>query len=290
MKRKTGILLVAGLALTLAALGLQSSHTRPKAGSLFSWNRTAVSAEGIEAVLTVNEQLPLTQLFQEFPLEMLREKTEVQRFVSQLHTQGIDCYALMGDATWALHEQAEEVLSRLILVADYNETSSASQRLRGVVLDIEPYLLPQWDTEDRLTLLQDYADQMVIYYKQAKALNLEVVICLPYWYDQDYAEALEQLISEACDQAAIMNYNRHDEAGQLVREVEYAQRSHKTLIAIYEFIAPGKHGLESNNTYHDASLDELRQAWAGLQEQFPQGKIYPGYHYLEEVQAFLQRQ
>ena len=85
MKRKTGILLVAGLALTLAALGLQSSHTRPKAGSLFSWNRTAVSAEGIEAVLTVNEQLPLTQLFQEFPLEMLREKTEVQRFVSQLH-------------------------------------------------------------------------------------------------------------------------------------------------------------------------------------------------------------
>ena len=67
MKRKTGILLVAGLALTLAALGLQSSHTRPKAGSLFSWNRTAVSAEGIEAVLTVKEQLPLTQLFQRKP-------------------------------------------------------------------------------------------------------------------------------------------------------------------------------------------------------------------------------
>lgn len=145
MKRKTGILISCRTgAYSGGPWELQSSHTRPKAGSLFSWNRTAVSAEGIEAVLTVNEQLPLTQLFQEFPLEMLREKTEVQRFVSQLHTQGIDCYALMGDATWALHEQAEEVLSRLTLVADYNETSSASQRLRGVVLDIEPYLLPQW--------------------------------------------------------------------------------------------------------------------------------------------------
>ncbi|MFR0978575.1 MAG: hypothetical protein ACLSFJ_03765 [Holdemania filiformis] len=104
-------------------------------------------------------------------------------------------------------------------------------------------------------LLRQYAEQMTAYYKYAQKLGLEVVICLPYWYDKDYAAPLEQLIGQACDQAAIMNYNRHDEAGQLAKEAEYAQRYHKTLIHIYEFIAPGKHGLESGNTYHDASLD-----------------------------------
>ena len=267
MKRKTGVVLAASLAVILAAAGLQTSRRHPMAGSLFSWNKTAVSEEGIEAVLTIDEQLPLT-----------------------LHSRGIDCYALMGNSAWALEEQAEEVLTQLNLVYDYNQASSAAQRLRGVVLDIEPYLLPQWDTEDRLMLLRQYAEQMTAYYKYAQKLGLEVVICLPYWYDKDYAAPLEQLIGQACDQAAIMNYNRHDEAGQLAKEAEYAQRYHKTLIHIYEFIAPGKHGLESGNTYHDASLDELRQSWTRLQEQFPQDQIYPGYHYLEEVQAFLERQ
>ena len=49
------------------------------AGSLFSWNKTAVSEEGIEAVLTIDEQLPLTQLFREFPLDMLEEKSEIRQ-------------------------------------------------------------------------------------------------------------------------------------------------------------------------------------------------------------------
>ncbi len=290
MKRKTGVVLAASLAVILAAAGLQTSRRHPMAGSLFSWNKTAVSEEGIEAVLTIDEQLPLTQLFQEFPLDMLEEKSEIRQFISRLHSRGIDCYALMGNSAWALEEQAEEVLTQLNLVYDYNQASSAAQRLRGVVLDIEPYLLPQWDTEDRLMLLRQYAEQMTAYYKYAQKLGLEVVICLPYWYYKVFAAPLEQLIGQACDQAAIMNYNRHDEAGQLAKEAEYAQRYHKTLIHIYEFIAPGKHGLESGNTYHDASLDELRQSWTRLQEQFPQDQIYPGYHYLEEVQAFLERQ
>lgn len=78
MKRKTGVVLAASLAVILAAAGLQTSRRHPMAGSLFSWNKTAVSEEGIEAVLTIDEQLPLTQLFQEFPLDMLEEKSEIR--------------------------------------------------------------------------------------------------------------------------------------------------------------------------------------------------------------------
>lgn len=133
-----------------------------------------------------------------------------------------------------------------------------------------PYLLDEWD-EDADALMRSFASAAQCAYERARQLGLEMILCVPYYYDTTgHASALETLISSACDRVAVMNYYREDEARHIETEAAYAQAYGKGLIHIYELQPPGEHGLQAINTYYGLGADALRQSFRALRWAYPQ--------------------
>lgn len=70
--------------------------------------------------------------------------------VSDLHGRGIKTYALLGSAllntqAYVLPSNRSVAEAMFQRVLDYNTNAAAGARFDGVNLDIEPYLLPEWD-------------------------------------------------------------------------------------------------------------------------------------------------
>jgi hypothetical protein len=71
-------------------------------------------------------------------------KSDLKRFVARASSLGVAVHAVGGGPNWT--EATHRYLgSKLVqLVADYNGTAAANERLQGVQLDIEPYVDPSF--------------------------------------------------------------------------------------------------------------------------------------------------
>ena len=75
------------------------------------------------------------------------------------------------------------------LVGQYNATASAAQRLKGVQLDIEPYVDPSFFDDEQSSLIAYLAtiQDIVASYRQVRtrAVNrgLQLGVAIPFWFD-----------------------------------------------------------------------------------------------------------
>jgi len=74
-------------------------------------------------------------------------------FLRQLKAANITVSALMGEPSWLTPEHRDNLIRKLQLVMDCNETLTDSLRFSAVHLDIEPQSLPEW-SDNKPQLLQ----------------------------------------------------------------------------------------------------------------------------------------
>lgn len=63
----------------------------------------------------------------------------------KMEETGIEVLALMGKAEWAYERDAGTLIEEMRYVAEYNERHRDRGRIQGVMVDVEPYLLDEWD-------------------------------------------------------------------------------------------------------------------------------------------------
>ncbi|MCS7463263.1 hypothetical protein N0M98_24370 [Paenibacillus doosanensis] len=106
-------------------------------------------------------------------------------FIEAASQSGIQVHALDGAPDWVLPAQSDRVAGLVRWVADYNRLAEPSRRFGGVQIDVEPYLLPQWNT-DRERIAAEWLDTVTRFAEEARRQSepLTIGAALPFWLDE----------------------------------------------------------------------------------------------------------
>ena len=235
----------------------------PRPG-IFSWDSDAISPEQAEPMLDWLQAHGFGELYQYIPQQA--EEETVLSFLQSAEASDIQVYLLAGDPAWATGEKAQRVVQTVQRAVAYNQKLEESAQIVGIMMDVEPYLLPQWEQEeDRPEIMHAFVDAMEAGCQAALANNLQFVACIPYYYDKlGLTEYLRDLLQRGCTGIAIMNYNKSNESGQIQTECALAADSGRDVIVIYELQSAGQHGLTENNTYYSDGVPGLKASWKKL--------------------------
>lgn len=280
----------------------QQSSPSPGVAGLFSWNAETVNKTDGELFSLMKNQ-GLTVLYQNFSSKNSRQE-QMSVFVETAMTEGITVYYLTGDSSWGLDPEGIRLCEAVEEAMAYNrrierkfqerrekdgEKWDKIPRLAGIVFDVEPYSLKEWDNNPR-KVMDSFVSGMTKAYALAQEYDLEIIICIPWYYNKKgQQEGLEELIKNGCDSIAVMNYYRGAEIRNIATEVELVQKYNKGLITIYELQKADGKGVKEINTYYNSGLDALKKSYASVVEAYPEQTISVAYHDYQALKEVLKK-
>lgn len=259
---------------------LMSGCTQQSAKSagkgLFSWKKSAVLQERTQLLAIMREQ-EINNLYQAFSSDLTQG--EIKGFLAEAKKASVAVYWLGGSPEWALDNTGKEMCEAISKAIKIKRYAGQENSLKGVILDVEPYLLEEWEDGAQEAIIDSFLEGIRSAYELAKSNKLEFLVCIPYYYDtKGLDRQLETLIRSSCDGIAVMNYYRDKERIHIQTEAEMTAKYHKKLISVYEFQPPGKHGLAEKNTYYNLGIKEAEKNFADLQSAYRDQGIAMGLH------------
>lgn len=181
---------------------------------------------------------------------LLRERPEGYRALNVwLRGEGITPYALLGSAYldtpgYVLPQKRAEAEAMFRRVLDFNASSAPAERFDGVNIDIEPYLLPDWETNRTLRATQylELSRRFVDMRDRAGQGELSLGSATPFWFDavpgivfEGRAKPLSEHVQDVHDYVALMDYRDFADGPDGIlfhaaSELAYADRIGKTLV------------------------------------------------------------
>ena len=130
---------------------------------------------------------------------------ELKIFIKNAHKKKLQVWAVAGDPQAILDSARGNYLSMAAAYGQYNDDAMQTERLDGLQLDIEPYLIPGYQYA-KPEMMEKYAEVVNMTHQAAPTLALDIV--LPFWFNVDdsvMANALDD-ISESISSLTIMDY------------------------------------------------------------------------------------
>ena len=298
------VFLYSVLLLGVPAYALESTGQSPppSAAGLFSWSAETVNKTDGELFKLMKEQ-GLTVLYQNISSKNSRQE-QMSVFVESAMNEGITVYYLTGDASWGLDPGGDRLCEAVKDAVAYNRRIkrkflarreadgkqwSTIPQLAGIVFDVEPYTLKEWD-ENPGKVMDNFVSGMKEAYALAQEYGLEVIVCIPFHYDnKGQQKGLEELIKNGCDSIAVMNYYRGAEVKNIATEVELASKYGKGLITIYELQKADGSSVKEINTYYNSGLAALERSYQNVLEAYPNQTISIAYHDYKALKEVLKK-
>jgi hypothetical protein len=273
---------ILGVLLSGCSLNKASEETR----ALFSWKSSEV-LEGRTELLKTMKELKLNTVYQSFSEDLLEEDISV--FLEEANDKNIDVYLLEGDPEWALEKKAESMCLQVEKAINIKKLAGEDYKIKGILLDVEPYLLEQWEKKkQRKEIMDGFIENMKIAYEKARNNGLEVIACIPYYYDDwEFSNHVEALIVSGCDQLAVMNYYQGKEYEHIEKEAKLLEKYNKNLINIYEMQSPGKHGLIDKNTYYEEGIASVEENFIALKKALEDQQVSIALHDYEALKEVI---
>lgn len=275
------ILFIGILIILLSMNFLNLSNNIPKV-STWVWSEDWLTYT--DDILEFSEQNNIEQLFIQITFEQKQEK--IRNFIRDARINGINIYALQGDSRWAVNH--DDVLDWVKYIHDFNANSLPDERFTGIVLDIEPYLLPQWNSNQQNTV-----EQFVNMIEKVNEVNLTgnqslpIIWTIPFWFDGIHYNSqytLGEWIIKNSDIVAVMDYRNFVEGKDgilyhIEHEMEWANKYDKALIIILE---TEKNDIPKITFSHLGKL-ELMNTMEEINNRFKNNPSYSGIsiHHLE---------
>lgn len=167
------------LCLTLGFLfGFSPAEKKSKA--TWIWQSEMIGTEK-QQILDFSKQNEITLIY--LRIDTTKPYDYYRSFILEATAQGIEVHAVAGHPAWALTKNQMRMMNLVTWVKEYNQSAGQEERIRGIQLDIEPYLLPQWET-DRKRVIGEWQDNIKEFTAEAKKdADLEVSTAMPFWLD-----------------------------------------------------------------------------------------------------------
>ncbi|WP_019122199.1 hypothetical protein [Brevibacillus massiliensis] len=243
-----------------------------------------------QAELVISEPEKILAFAKSHAINLLYVRLDLQQpyeayseFVGKAAAAGIEVHALGGHPGWALEENRDRMLKLVHYVQAYNHSVAKNQQFRGIHLDIEPYVLPDW-YEDTDSVLRQWMDNIEAFVAEAKQEgDLEVSCDLAFWLDGtsvpgDPDMSFSKWIIKQLDHVTIMAFRNYAGGrGGIVHLVEeeigYANELGKELIVAVEMKQSHEGEFVSFYEYGKA---EMERQLAIVTEQLSKQPSYGG--------------
>lgn len=192
--------LVVGIfTLVLAGLAPGALAGEPAQRAVWIWDSPATVAQESAEILGFVEEKGIDVLYLHAP-PGFSEGVDLAAFVAAAYSAGVTVYAMAGTPEWSTDTHA--FTGWVGEVVD-------SGLFSGVVADVEPYLLDDWDSKRRNRLIRSYLNSVAA--ASAAAGDLPFFAAVPFWWDQpqfDYRRAplVEAVIDRVSGGVVVMAY------------------------------------------------------------------------------------
>ncbi|USB35035.1 hypothetical protein [Paenibacillus sp. YPG26] len=223
MKNKGYIfaLLVIIMALVVLIPYLNKQPSAPETKSTWLWDTDLIIDQADDIVRFSKEQgvkIVFLQIGEKVAADQYRS------FISKAKKEKIEVHALNGRPGWALYDNKEEADEFLNWVKDYNASSKPEEQFAGVQFDVEPYLLKQWKSSQKV-VLQEWMRNMRSWSESGKEAGLSVGAAVPFWLNGvnnpngNGKQPMSDWMIDRLDYLAIMAYR--DKADQIYEISEH---------------------------------------------------------------------
>ena len=184
------------------------SHTAPDTQATWVWDATRIETETEEMIAFAKQnEINLIYLHIE-PVDV--SFRAYRTFIRQANAAGIRVEALGGDPYWSYTKNREKIGYLIDWVKAFNNQAAESERFRGIHVDIEPYVLPDWQTDQESIVRQWLENLEYLVVETKKDTNLSVSADLPFWIDELNVPGKAQTVSswmlERLDSITLMAY------------------------------------------------------------------------------------
>jgi hypothetical protein len=126
-------------------------------------------------------------------------------FIKTLSENNIEAFALDGAPKWV---HSMKYLDRMLAWVElYNHSSSENEEFKGIQLDVEPYVLQSWNT-DQKEIVKDFEKLIINASTFAKKEDLQLDVVIPFWFDKINASqsSLAEWVIKHTDSTTVMAY------------------------------------------------------------------------------------
>lgn len=252
--------------------------------SIYSWSEETL-IKGSNELYSALEERNVRALYQSIEDNNMK-KEYLADVITAYNERKIDVYRLIGEPKWTYDiTRPKEKIDQIVA---YNNTVSSSAKIAGVVIDIEPHALDEWE-ENSEELFRTFTYNMIDLYNYAKGKGLTVIVCTPVWFNK-FTEH-EELYSKAGDIFSLMNYTKSGNLTAIKEEVELAKKYNKQLETAAHI---GSEGSEEITSYHNETLELLLSDHQKILERYNYDGLRASYHhfptleYLKNKTIYLQ--
>ncbi|WP_442599854.1 hypothetical protein [Neobacillus sp. D3-1R] len=229
-----------------------TSHEMKKPATFYRstwiWNPFLIQTEPHQ-ILSFSKKEGIKEIYLQINQELPQKR--YMDFIEQAHKEDIRVFALGGEPTWGLESEIQIPLQFLKWIEEYNVGVNQEQQFDGIQFDIEPYLLPNWSS-NQSQIISQWMSVLSQFVEEAHKAELQVSGVLPFWLDQISINHPRQTLSEwiinRFDHIVVMAYRDQAEGPNGIlaiskTEVSYANSIGKPImIAIETMDTPeGKH-------------------------------------------------
>ena len=246
---------------------------------VFSWDHLP-NIKDVECLMDNH----ITEIYQYLRPEYTDQ--EMTDFLETMNDVDIDVYILDGEPEWSYETEYDGMRRVLERVRNLNASVEPDARIKGIVYDVEPYVLDKWhNIPDQL--LEEYTNNISSIMQECAddEDHLDICVCIPYSYDNmGHDKAMRKLLKQS-DQVFVLNYLKGMEIENIKREAALARYYGKRMVNVYE-LQPGLLSQTNNTiTYYGDGLEAVRVNYAQLLDAYPSHNIAIGYHTLEYLRV-----
>jgi len=113
-------------------------------------------------------------------VDMTIPEASYRHFLKQAGQAGVEVHGLAGHPLWALREYRDKMMKLTEWVSAYNQYSAADERFKGLHLDVEPYVLTDWE-DDQPSIIRSWTANMSDWLNAVKSRSdLELSVDMRY--------------------------------------------------------------------------------------------------------------
>lgn len=255
---------------------------------LWIWNTDIMTNNNAQNELLIFVQLKDINGAYLYTYDLLPSgSSELSDFVTKADNINVEVELLAGDSTWALTSNHPVALDFVQQAITFTQSITGSARPVGIHLDIEPYLLPEWGSDQSgtitqyLDLLSDVKQELI-----ASSTSLTLTVDIPFWYDtitanyNSVTKPLHQHVQDIADRIVILDYRDSAEGNDGIihhaqDEMDYAQSIAKEVVI----------GVETNDvapepekvTFFEEGETVMEEELALVEQQYQTSSAFGGF-------------
>lgn len=272
------------LAFVLALLGmllLSLQNRSPHTMATWIWDARRIETQA-EEIIAFAKQNEINLIYLHIKPVEISPRT-YRSFIKRANQADIRVEALGGDPNWAYAANRERIRYLVDWVKAFNSQAAEDERFQGIHVDIEPYVLPDWE-KDRETIVRQWLENIeYLVVETKKDSQLPVSADLPFWIDEVQVPGTQQKVStwmlERLDSITLMAYRNHTKGANGIVEIVQnivveADELQKRSVIVGVNIRDSEEG--ENVSFHAHGTAEMKSQLAILQKELGRNPSFAG--------------